>query len=74
MLKLRDFLSATNVMILVIMAGGNLILGIASYVQEFDRTNCIRQAIYEKATESQFTSCLKSTGFFDIDGTTWIFL
>lgn len=75
MIKFRDILSTSNFVILMIMAGGNLILGIIAYDQEFQRMNCVRQAIYEHATQDGFTACLKQTGFFDVyDSTNLIYL
>ena len=70
MVKLKDIFSATNIMILIIMAGGNFIFDIAAHAQEFQRMNCVREAIYENATEDHFTSCLKNAGFFD-NNITW---
>ena len=73
MIKLKDILSATNGMIIMIMAGGNLILGITASFQEFSKMDCIREAIYQNATENEFTNCIIKSGLFNVDNTTWIF-
>jgi len=60
-------------MILIIMAGGNLLFGLVSYLQEFKKMNCVREAIYLKIPKNDFTTCLTDAGLLDSDGT-WIFL
>lgn len=72
MVNLKEILSASNVMILVIMAGGNFIFGLASYFQEFGKMDCVRQAIYQKATQDAFLTCLNNRGLLDVGGITWI--
>ncbi|MDE1765702.1 MAG: hypothetical protein KGI27_05410 [Thaumarchaeota archaeon] len=67
-------LSATNVMILTIMAGGNFIFGLVSYFQEFGKMDCVRQAIYDKITENSFLVCLNGRGLLDPNGITWIYI
>lgn len=53
------------------MAAGNVLFGTLSYLQEFKKLDCIRNAIYHNATEPEFTNCLLASGFFE-NGTTWI--
>ena len=72
MIKLKDILSASNVMILVIMGGGNFIFGIAAYFQEFGKMDCIRQAVYDHIAQNDFLSCLTHRGLFDVGSITWI--
>ena len=55
------------------MAGGNLIIGIQSTFQEFNRMDCINEAVYKNATENEFTNCILKSGIFDVDGINWIF-
>lgn len=64
--KLTGILSTTNITILIVMAGGNLILGIKAYFQEFGRMDCIREAIYHNATENGFVQCVLDSGLFHV--------
>ena len=59
-------------MILIIMAGGNLIFGTVANIQEFGKMDCVRQAIYHHATEDDLINCLNHAGLFDAGGITWI--
>jgi len=54
------------------MAGGNFIFGIIAYGQEFEKMDCIRQAIYQHATENGFLDCLINKGIFDVGSLTWV--
>lgn len=66
-------MSATNVIILIVMAGGNFVFGIVAYIQEFQKMDCVNKAIYHNMTEIDFFNCLNNSGLFDINGTNWIF-
>lgn len=71
--KLKDaLLSTTNAMILLVLAGENMIFALQNYFHEYSRMDCIDKAIYHNATENGFTSCILKSGIFD-DPTSWIF-
>ena len=74
MIKIKEILSATNITILIIMAGGNFLFDIVSNVDEFKKVECIREGIYHNATEDNFTNCMINAGIFDSNGLAWIFL
>ena len=71
---IKGILSATNVMILVIMGGGNMIFGLAQNFQEFGKMDCVRQAVYQHITENDFLTCLTNRGLLDPSGITWIYV
>ncbi len=72
MIKFRGILSTSNVIVLMIMATGNLVFGILQNHQEWQEMECVHQAIYHNSTETTFLNCLLDTKLFDGSVVTWV--
>ncbi len=73
--KAINILSTSSIIILIILAGGNLLFGMTAYYDDQNKMICLSNAIYNKTiTYDETMKCLHDVGLFKSEPIMWMMI